>query len=61
MEDRDVIVCGDGITDYQAEQCDDGNTIPNDGCTGCVWDNQGGFGGSAGGGLGGSSSGFGPG
>jgi cysteine-rich repeat protein len=49
-----VIVCGDGFADYPSEQCDDANGIANDGCTDCVWDNQGGFGGSAGGGFGGS-------
>jgi cysteine-rich repeat protein len=29
--------CGDGTTDT-GEACDDGNTIPEDGCTGCIID-----------------------
>src|SRR4051794_25774834 len=27
--------CGDGIRQPDAEECDDGNTIPGDGCTQC--------------------------
>lgn len=49
-------VCGDGLTDYPAEECDDANTTPNDGCTSCRWDNQG-SGGSGGGSSGGFSGG----
>ena len=30
--------CGDGIVDPPAELCDDGNDVPNDGCTSCVPD-----------------------
>jgi len=31
--------CGDGILDAEfGEQCDDGNSIPGDGCTSCVLD-----------------------
>jgi cysteine-rich repeat protein len=46
------IVCGDELVDWPEEQCDDGNTIPNDGCTNCTYD--GGFGGSGGMGTGGT-------
>jgi len=34
-----VEICGDGKVSVQnGEQCDDGNTTPNDGCTGCLVD-----------------------
>jgi cysteine-rich repeat protein len=30
-------MCGDGVTDEDGEQCDDGNAVPNDACTnGCL-------------------------
>ena len=46
------IVCGDGMADWPDEECDDGNTIPNDGCTSCTYDGAGGVGGSGTGGGG---------
>jgi cysteine-rich repeat protein len=41
-------VCGDGVVDWPAEQCDDNNQVANDGCHQCVYE----FGGS--GGIGGT-------
>ena len=31
-------VCGNGILELPGETCDDGNTIPGDGCTNCTID-----------------------
>ncbi|MBU1413823.1 DUF4215 domain-containing protein, partial [Myxococcota bacterium] len=36
-----MAVCGDGIVErFDGEICDDGNGVPNDGCTGCTVDSN---------------------
>ena len=37
-----VAVCGDGVLDWPAEQCDDGIQIAHDGCYQCVYEYSGG-------------------
>jgi cysteine-rich repeat protein len=35
MTDREIVeLCGDGFVNHPAENCDDGNTLPDDGCDG---------------------------